>query len=115
MENIAPLEVNRDQSGTWIHPVYKEHLDSYFGTNVDSFPYEEWEDFQKKIGLKVLSVELPLPEGVDDSNFFVKDVSMDMVSSQQPTPDHFLVAIYDGNDGPSALWAISQRENLANE
>ena len=104
INQLMPVEVERNNHGEWIHPEVGGYWESNFGADIESITGEDWSELKRHFN--IVTVKMYLEKSVSSDDF---DEIMDGcdLSKWNPIAPHgfFLFSINFTEDGAEAIWA----------
>ena len=113
INQLLPVEVERNNHGEWIHPEVGGYWESNFGADIESITGADWDELKRHFN--IVTVKMYLETSVSSDDF---DEIMDGcdLSKWNPIAPHgfFLFSINFTEDGP-VLWWAKPKTNLPEE
>ena len=104
INQLLPVEVERNNHGEWIHPEVGGYWESNFGADIESITGADWDELKRHFN--IVTVKMYLETSVSSDDF---DEIMDGcdLSKWNPIAPHgfFLFSINFTEDGAEAIWA----------
>ena len=104
INQLLPVEVERNNHGEWIHPEVGGYWESNFGADIESITGADWDELKRHFN--IVTVKMYLEASVSSDDF---DEIMDGcdLSKWNPIAPHgfFLFSINFTEDGAEAIWA----------
>jgi hypothetical protein len=103
---IKKAKVEKDKNGEWIHPDLPD-----WGESVEKKVLRDWEN-ENLVNLYYLYFEIDAPERLVDDYFENNKKNLHLWNPQCNISQSFLLSIFEGEDGPVAIYAIERKERL---
>ncbi|MEG2273366.1 MAG: hypothetical protein RSC05_13945 [Acinetobacter sp.] len=108
-KQLKPSEINRDETGSWIHPEFLNYLNT-LASEADFFTREEWTELERHFNIEA-TVTFWMESSVssDDWESMMDDCD---ITKWDPIAPHgfFLIDIGFSEDDAYALFARTKRE-----
>lgn len=108
IKQLTPVEIKRDETGSWIHPEFLNYLNS-LESEADFFTNEEWTELERHFNIETVEIWMKASASEDDW-----EVMMDTadITKWDPIAPHgfFLIEIGFSEDDAYALFAREIRE-----
>ena len=101
---IQEKEVIRNSYGEWTHPDLPD-----WGEYVDEKTLKEWKNSQL-IELYYIYFEQDAPEKLIEDYFVRNETNLSEWKPKCPHENSFLIAIFDGEEGGIAIFAVERKE-----
>ncbi|MGO3385362.1 MAG: hypothetical protein ACTIMQ_11600 [Acinetobacter guillouiae] len=110
INQLKPVEVVRDEYGSWIHPEYRKYLDDHFGDK-ESISLSEWHELKRYFNIQTVSLWLSASVSEDDFEEIMEMENADLTDWKPIAPNgFFLMDIHFTEDDAIAVFARPIRE-----
>ena len=108
IKQLNPVEVVRDETGSWIHPEFLNYLNS-LESEADFFTDEEWVELMRHFNFETVTLWMKSSVSSDDWESMMDDCD---ITKWDPIAPHgfFLIDIGFSEDDAYAIFARSKRE-----
>lgn len=108
MPKLIPVEVLRDETGTWSHPDFKKYWNEHLH-KVEHPSKEDWQALLDYFGIEVIKVDMENDAPDDVLNRYFDLEEIEAMKDWQPTAPNdlawFVIAINHTDDGAAAWFA----------
>lgn len=108
INQLNPVEVVRDETGSWIHPEFLKYLNS-LEDDAEFITDEDWRKFKSDFNVETVTFWMEYSVSSDDWESMMDDCD---ITKWDPIAPHgfFLIDIGFSEDDAYALFARSKRE-----
>ena len=107
IKQLTPVEIKRDETGSWIHPDFLNYLNS-LESESDFFTNEEWAELKRHFNIETVTLWMESSVSSDDWESMMDKCDM---SKWDPIAPHgfFLIDIGFSEDDAYAIFARPKR------
>ena len=108
IKQLNPVEVVRDETGSWIHPEFLNYLNS-LEDDAEFITDEDWRKFKSDFNVETVTIWMESSVSSDDWESMMDDCD---ITKWDPIAPHgfFLIDIGFSEDDAYAIFARSKRE-----
>lgn len=107
IKQLTPVEIKRDETGSWIHPEFLKYLNNLDGDS-EFFTDEDWHEFKSDFNVETVTLRMESSVSSDDWESMMDDFD---ISKWDPIAPHgfFLIDIGFSEDDAYAIFARPKR------
>ena len=109
IEQLTPVEVDRDDCGQWSHPKLVKYLDEIIGDE-DYVTTEQWEKFKKDFNIETVTFWLSACVSGDEFEQIMDDCDLSKWNINEPN-GFFLIDIAFTEEDAQAIFAREIRQD----